>query len=52
MNTEQRNDLLHELQKPFHPSDVYWKPGSLTKDQSRAMAMAYADLRCAACAAR
>jgi hypothetical protein len=45
MSTEQRNDLLHELQKPFHPSDVYWKPGNLNKDQTKALAMAYADLR-------
>jgi hypothetical protein len=45
MSTEPRNDLLHELQKPFHPSDVYWKPGSLNKDQTKALAMAYATLR-------
>lgn len=45
MSTEQRNDLLHELQKPFHPTDVYWKPGSVNKDQTKALAMAYANLR-------
>jgi hypothetical protein len=45
MNPEEQHDLLTALKKPFPPTDVYWKPGSLTKDQSRAMAMAYADLR-------
>jgi hypothetical protein len=39
------NDILVELAKPFHPSRVTWKPGSVTKDKSKALAMAYADLR-------
>lgn len=37
--------ILNELAKPFHPSDVAWKPGSTTKDGKSAMALAYADLR-------
>lgn len=45
MSTEKPQDILAELKKPFHPSDVYWKPGSLNKDQTKALAMAYADLR-------
>lgn len=36
-------DLLKELAKPFHPSQVSWKPGATKGD--RAMAMPYADLR-------
>jgi len=39
------NDILAELRKPFHPANVTWKPGSVTKDQTKAKAMAYADLR-------
>lgn len=37
------SDLLKELSKPFHPSQVSWKPGTIKGD--RAMAMPYADLR-------
>ena len=39
------NDLLTQLAKPFHPSVIEWKPGATTKDGTKAMAMAYADLR-------
>jgi hypothetical protein len=45
MCTEKLNDILAELKKPFHPTDVYWKPGSLNKDQTKALALAYATLR-------
>lgn len=38
-------EILEELRKPFHPSRVTWKPGSLARDKSKAMALAYADLR-------
>lgn len=39
------SDILNELKKPFHPAHVTWKPGAVTKDQTKACAMAYADLR-------
>lgn len=42
MNQEK---LLEELRKPFHPSAVSWRPGAVTSDGTRAMGMAYADLR-------
>lgn len=45
MNNNQMNDTLQELRKPFHPSHVTWKPGMLSKDQGKALALAYADLR-------
>lgn len=45
MNNNQTNDTLQELRKPFHPSHVTWKPGMLSKDQGKALALAYADLR-------
>lgn len=38
-------DILAELRKPFHPANVTWKPGAVTKDQTKACAMAYANLR-------
>jgi len=34
---------LDELRKPFHPSQVTWKPGAVKGE--RALALAYADLR-------
>lgn len=37
--------LMVELRKPFHPSLIEWKPGSLNQDKTRALAIAYADLR-------
>jgi len=37
------DQILDELRKPFHPSQVTWKPGAV-KD-NRALALAYADLR-------
>ena len=45
MNSDKMTDILQELKKPFHPAHVTWKPGSLTKDQTKALALAYADLR-------
>lgn len=48
MNTDKtcnNADILHELKKPFHPAHVTWKPGAVTKDQTKALALAYADLR-------
>lgn len=37
------NKMLDDLRKPFHPSQVSWKPGAVKGE--RAMALAYADLR-------
>jgi hypothetical protein len=45
MNSERIDDILTALKQPFPPSEIYWKPGSVTKDQTRALALAYADLR-------
>lgn len=39
------NSILEQLRKPFHPSHVTWKPGSVNKDGTKALALAYADLR-------
>jgi len=39
------NEILEQLRKPFHPSHVTWKPGSVNKDQTKALALAYGDLR-------
>src|SRR5688500_14712687 len=38
-------NILTELKKPFHPSQIEWKPGSLSADKTRALAIAYADVR-------
>jgi len=35
--------VLDDLRKPFHPSQVTWRPGAVKGD--RALALAYADLR-------
>lgn len=37
------NELLEQLRRPFHPSQVEWKPGAVKGE--RALAMAYADVR-------
>jgi hypothetical protein len=39
------SEILNELRKPFHPSVVTWKPGSVSKEGTKALAMAYADVR-------
>lgn len=36
-------EMLQKLAKPFHPSQVIWKPGAVKG--ARALALAYADLR-------
>jgi len=48
MCDEKKNGLelqqvLEDLRKPFHPSQIIWKPGAVKGD--RALALAYADLR-------
>jgi len=35
--------VLDDLRKPFHPSQITWRPGAIKGD--RALALAYADLR-------
>lgn len=45
MNTEHMTEILNELRKPFHPSQVTWRPGAVNADQTRALGLAYADLR-------
>ena len=45
MNTERIDEMLQALKQPFPPTEIYWKPGSVTKDQTRALALAYATLR-------
>ncbi|MBX2997115.1 MAG: hypothetical protein KF893_01295 [Caldilineaceae bacterium] len=46
MNSYTNNaDLLNALSQPFHPAHITWKPGALTKEKNRALALAYADLR-------
>jgi len=42
-NSVELQKALDELRKPFHPSQVTWKPGAVKGD--RALALAYADLR-------
>lgn len=42
---KQLDELRTALQKPFHPTDVYWKPGSVNKEGTKALALAYANLR-------
>jgi len=37
------HEVLDDLRKPFHPSQVIWKPGAVKGE--RALALAYADLR-------
>ena len=45
MNNDKMTDVLHALKQPFPPSQVTWKPGVTTKDGTKALALAYADLR-------
>jgi hypothetical protein len=39
------NELQQRLAQPFEPKYIEWKPGGTTKDNTKCMAMAYADLR-------
>lgn len=38
-------DVMKELSRPFHPSEVSFKPGAVSKDGKSALALAYADPR-------
>jgi hypothetical protein len=45
MTTENLTEILEELRKPFHPSQVTWRPGAVNAEGSKALGLAYADLR-------
>lgn len=45
MSKDNMNQVLIELSKPFHPSRITWRPGALTGQKDKALAIAYADLR-------
>jgi hypothetical protein len=38
-------EMYELLNAPFHPEDVEWRPGSVSKDKSKAQAFAYVDAR-------
>jgi len=38
-------DIIRRLSEPFEPGTVQWKPGVVSKDRTRAMALAYVDSR-------
>jgi hypothetical protein len=39
------SEILRALSQPFHPAHITWKPGALNRDKTKALALAYADLR-------
>lgn len=45
MNPDRLEQVLAALKQPFHPTDVYWRPGSLNSDKTKALALPYANLR-------
>lgn len=45
MSTTKVEEMLQALKQPFHPSDIYWKPGGVSKDGAKALALPYATLR-------
>ena len=45
MSTTNMKEILKQLRRPFHPSQVTWKPGSVNKENTKALALAYGDLR-------
>lgn len=38
-------EILRRLSEPFPPEVIQWKPGAVSKDKTRAMALAYVDSR-------
>jgi len=38
-------DIIRRLSEPFSPDVIQWKPGAISKDRTRAMAVAYVDSR-------
>jgi hypothetical protein len=45
MEEKNMQEILKELSRPFHPSHITWKPGVFNRDKTKALALAYADLR-------
>jgi hypothetical protein len=45
MTIENLTETLKELRKPFHPSQVTWRPGAVNAEGTKALGLAYADLR-------
>lgn len=43
--SDQMRELMDKLKMPFDPKYITWKPGSVKKDGTAALALAYADLR-------
>lgn len=39
------NDILEQLKLPFKVNQLHWRVGSITKDKSKGMALAYIDAR-------
>lgn len=39
-------EIFRKLAEPFRPEDIQWKPGCVSKDKKRAMAIAFVDARC------
>lgn len=40
-----QTNILTELAKPFHPSNVTWRPQAITDDKTKALAGAYVDAK-------
>lgn len=40
-----KTTVLQELERPFDPATITWKPGVMRKDGTAALALAYGDLR-------
>lgn len=40
-----QNNILTELAKPFHPSNVTWRPQAITDDKTKALAGVYVDAK-------
>lgn len=45
MSAKTLEELRQALSQPFHPTEVYWKPGSVNKEGTKALALAYATVR-------
>lgn len=39
------NEILRKLAEPFAPKQVSWKPGATNKENTKCLALCYADLR-------
>lgn len=45
MSPKTLEEVRQALSQPFHPTEVYWKPGSVNKEGTKALALAYATVR-------